>query len=450
MRTAGIAAFAAFAAAAIVAAPALAASDVSERAAADVWTRETLIGDSGGVRPWLADHGLSLALSETSEVLANVSGGIRHGIIYEGLTDAALQFDLRTKYEWPGVFYVRGLQIHGRGLSENYLDNLNTASSIEATRATRLFELWYEHYLTDWLRLKIGQQAADQEFLVSTTAKLFINSTFGFPTLPATDLPSGGPAYPLGTPAARVRVGNDEAHVIAAVFNGDPAGPGPGDPQLRDASGTAFRTGDGAFAIAEIHYNPGATPSNGFYRFGAWYNSERFPSPQFDTNGVPLASPASTGMPRQFTGDYAVYGIIDQPLFREPDSKTGLSVFTRAMGAPGDRNTVDFYLDAGVTYKGPFGRDDDAVGVSFAYARISNAARQSDALQASLAGQMLPVRSSETVVELTYQCQIAPWWQVQPDFQYIVNPGGGIANPDKPPSRIGNAVVLGLRTVITF
>src|SRR5215831_7220320 len=123
------AAIAAFAAATIAAAPALAASDVSERAAADLWTRETLVGDNGGLRPWLADYGVSLALSETSEVLSNVTGGIRHGIIYEGLTDAGLLFDLRTKYQWPGVFYVRGFQIHGRGLSQNYLDNLNTASS---------------------------------------------------------------------------------------------------------------------------------------------------------------------------------------------------------------------------------------------------------------------------------------------------------------------------------
>src|SRR5215472_134446 len=87
---------------AIVAASAQAASDVSERAASDLWTRETLIGDSGGLRPWLAEYGVSLALSETSEVLGNVSGGIRRGIIYEGLTDAGLQFDLRTKYQWPG------------------------------------------------------------------------------------------------------------------------------------------------------------------------------------------------------------------------------------------------------------------------------------------------------------------------------------------------------------
>src|SRR5690242_13357589 len=143
-----------------------------------------------------------------------------------------------------------------------------TASSIEALPATRLFELWYEHYFSDAVRLKIGQQAADQEFLVSTTSKLFINATFGFPTLPAADLPSGGPAYPLGTPAIRLRVEpSDELVLLAAAFNGDPAGPGPGAAQARNASGTAFRTGDGVLAFFEAQYNPGHSPQNDTYKF---------------------------------------------------------------------------------------------------------------------------------------------------------------------------------------
>ena len=418
----------------------------------DLWSSDTLLGDFGGVRSALKPYGVTLALSETSEILGNVTGGIRQGAIYEGLTDASVQIDLRTKYGWPGVFYARGFQIHGRGLTANYVDNLNTISSIEAERSTRLFELWYEHYATDWLRVRIGQQAADQEFWISSTAKLFVNSTFGWPTLNGEDLPcGGGPAYPLATPAVRVRLDpSPELHVLAAVFNSSPAGHTTGDPQQIDPSGTAFRIGDGEFAIAEIHYHPGNTPSNGSYRFGAWYNSEQIPGQHFDTTGLSLANPASNGMPRLFNGDYAIYTSIDQPLFHAKDSDAGLSVFTRAAGAPSDRNSVDFYLDGGVSYKGPFGRDNDIIGAAFAYSRISNSVRQLDADTAFFTGQPYPVRASETVVEVSYQYQIAPWWQLQPDFQYIVRPGGGIPNPDQPTVRIGNAAVLGLRTVITF
>ena len=61
-----------------------------------------------------------------------------------------------------------------------------------------------------------------------------------------------------------------------------------------------------------------------------------------------------------------------------------------------------------------------------------------------------PVRGAETFLEATYQAQILPAWQVQPDVQYIVNPGAGLANPDAPNQTIKNELVIGLRTTITF
>ena len=61
-----------------------------------------------------------------------------------------------------------------------------------------------------------------------------------------------------------------------------------------------------------------------------------------------------------------------------------------------------------------------------------------------------PIRSSETFLEATYQSQVLPSWQIQPDVQYFINPGLGIANPDDPTQRIKNELVIGLRTNITF
>jgi porin len=298
--------------------------------------------------------------------------------------------------------------------------------------------------------VRVGQQAADQEFLVSTTAKLFVNATFGFPTLASTALPSGGPAYPLATPAVRVRVDAGDALTFsAAVFNGDPAGPGVGNPQRRDLSGTAFRIGDGVLALFETRYNPDNSPQNGTYRLGAWFNSESFPDQHFDSAGRSLADPRSTGMPRLLGNDYSVYGIVDQPLGVDKDG-AGLTAFLRVTGAPGDRNLVDFYADVGLAYKGPFGRSDDTIGIGYAYARIGTPTRLLDSDMARFAGTAYPIRSRETVLEVTYQFQATPWWQLQPDFQYVVNPGGGIPNPNAPGRKIGDAIVLGLRTAITF
>jgi porin len=162
-----------------------------------------------------------------------------------------------------------------------------------------------------------------------------------------------------------------------------------------------------------------------------------------------LASAASTGIPRRYNGDASLYGIIDQPLFHKQGSDHGLNVFARVMGAPGDRNLVDLYVDGGLSYKAVFA-DNDTIGFAVAYAHIGGAARAFDAQQALASGGPYPIRSAETALELTYQFSLARWCQLQPDLQYIVNPGGGVANPAAPPSRIKNAVIAGLRTVVTF
>lgn len=56
----------------------------------------------------------------------------------------------------------------------------------------------------------------------------------------------------------------------------------------------------------------------------------------------------------------------------------------------------------------------------------------------------------ETLIEATYQAQITPWWQIQPDIQYVIKPGGGIPDPVDPAHTLRNELVIGIRTNITF
>jgi porin len=155
--------------------------------------------------------------------------------------------------------------------------------------------------------------------------------------------------------------------------------------------------------------------------------------------------------PHAARGNWSIYVAADQLVWRKPGLKEGgIGVFARATGAPGDRNEVNVFVDAGATYRGVFGRENDTVGIGIAWARISDTARAGDAATAALGLDFTPVRSGEVVLELTYQAQIAPWLQVQPLFQYVFNPRGGIANPDRPDKRLGDAAIFGLRTNITF
>ncbi len=429
-----------------------------------IWDRANLFGDLGGLRTRLSDHGLTFGLTETSEVFGNPTGGVRRALIYEGLTQFGIGLDMEKAFGLVGgTFNATGYQIHGRGLSINALgNNLNTVSSLESARGTLLFELWYDQVLADRkVSVRVGQLAADQEFMISQYAGLFTNHTFGWTTLPSVGLPSGGPIYPLATPGARVKyVPRDNLSLLAAVFNGDPAGPGQGIPQDRNPSGTAFRFRDGVFVIAEAQYginqSDGAAGLPGTYKAGAWYNSQNFADQRRNGSGASLADPfnavGTTATGRNRRGNYSLYVIADQLAYREAGTKDqGLGVFGRIMGAPGDRNLVNFYFDAGVTYKGLIpGRNSDTLGLGFAVARISDTAAKLDSDTARFTGSAYPIRRHEAALELTYQAQIAPWWQVQPTAQYVFNLNGGVPNPQQPGKRLGDAVVLGLRTIITL
>ncbi len=431
--------------------------------------RGTLLGDMWGLRPWLSKYGLSLSILETSEVLGNVSGGVNQGFDYDGLTQMILQLDTERAFHlYGGTFNVSGLQIHGRNLSADNLYTLQTASGIEADRATRLWELWYDQKFLeeDRLDVKIGQQSLDQEFMVSQNALLFVNTMFGWPMVPSADMPGGGPAYPLSAPGIRVRIRPiDSLTFLAGVFNGSPVSNNNGDPQKQNPSGTTFPINGGALVIAEVQYSYPSLGSmvsadqsqslSGTYKLGFWYDTENFADQEYDNTGLSLANPASAGIPMTHQGDYAIYAVMDQMIWNDPNDPDGdraINLFARAMGTPEEnRNLIDFSLNAGFTFHEPIPhRGDDTFGIGMGYAKVSDRAADLDKDTGFYTGSAYPVRSGEAFVEATYQYQLTPWCQLQPDFQYVFNPGGGIPNPNAPGQQVKDEAVIGLRMNISF
>ena len=431
-----------------------------------------LLGDLFGLRTELSKYGMSLAIQGTSEVFGNATGGAGKGADYDGLTQAILQLNTQRAFGWyGGLLNVSALQIHGRNLSADHLETIQTASGIEADRATRLWELWYDQKFLDEDRadLKVGLISADQEFIVSANAGYFINTMFGWPAVPSYDLPGGGPAYPLSAPAVRLRWRPvDPINILVGVFNGAPSRDNSGDAQLENNSGTQFPTNGGTLSFVELQYAypalgsmelPGAgAPLGRTYKIGAWYDSEEFDDERVDGTRLPLASPLSSGSPFRHRGDYSVYAVADQMLWRQQeDPNRSLSVFARAMGAPqADRNLLTVSANVGLTYHDPYAnRPDDTLGVALGYAKVSRSVTEADrdaaaVAQASDSTIYSPVRHNETFVEATYQYQLRPWWQVQPDLQYVFDPGGGVDDPDQPLNRVKNELVLGVRTSVLF
>ena len=438
------------------------AEDAGAAPPSSIWEQSSLFGDIGGLRPALGRQGISFGLQETSEALGNVTGGTRRALDYEGVTEMSVGLDTAAAFGWRGgTFNVSALQIHGRNLSTDALGVLDLASGIEAERATRLWELWFQQTLFDGLAdVKIGVQSLDQEFMVSQYGGLFVNAMFGWPALPSYDLYGGGPAYPLASPGVRLRLHPSQSvTLLAGAFADNPSGASFfGNAQRVDASGTNFSLAGGVLWIAELQYARGGGTDEGAslpgtYRVGLWYDSGAFPSRQYDSQGIPLASPASAGVRQMRQGNASAYAVVDQTVWKPaPASPRGLGVFARALGAPNDRNLIDLAANAGLVMRAPLaGRENDSAGIGLGYTQVGASVSAHDrqvALFSNTPGY--PVRSAETYAELTYQLQLTPWWQLQPDFQYVFNPGAGVPNPRNPGKRLGDEAILGLRTVVTF
>ena len=427
-----------------------------------LFEQQKLTGDWGGMRKTLQDAGIDVEVNDTSEMLSNPVGGIKQATIYQGLVASTLTVDLEKLVNWPGAsLYAEGYQISGRGLSRNAIGNLLAVSNIEALASTRLVDLWFQQeFLERKASFRIGQIALDDEFYVSQYSANFINSTFGCPDLLSTDLPSGGPCYPFAVPGVRLQ-GPPVADLTfsAVAFNGNPAPAGPGDPQVRNSSGTNFLIGEGGtLAMAELAYTFDAEPTSDVplsdVKLGGWYHTADFLDLRRDTLGRSLADPSSNGVAATHHGNFGVYMILDKVLWKPQDTGThGAAAFLRVGGAPGDRNLLSLEVDAGMTYEGLFpARGLDLLGIAMSYGRIGSAARGLDRDGFLFTGISRPIRDYEAVLEVTYKVRIARWWVLQPDLQLVLHPGGHIAAPL--PASIGqpipNALVLGVRSSVTF
>ncbi|MBV8739732.1 MAG: carbohydrate porin [Alphaproteobacteria bacterium] len=423
----------------------------------DVCAPDTLLGDWNGLRSALAPHGVNYGLQNQTELWGNLTGGVKQGIAFDGLLTASLCIDLDKAANWKGAtFFANGFQIYGPEPTQELVGALQLVSGIEAAYSTKLYDLWLEQQFFDGkLLLRLGQEGASDEFMLAPFAGIFLNSSFGYPALLALDLPSGGPNYPLAVPFFRLLYApNEQVSLVTGVFTEDPAPPGTGDPQLRDRHGTAFRLNDHALSFAELWYSPAFMTAQGLpgtYKLGAWFATGPFTDPLHDTNGLSLVNPASNGVPATHTGNYAIYGIINQLLWHKPNTQAqGIGYFLQVMHAPDDRDLSDWFIEAGLNWKGPLpGRSHDQAGLAVTYAGIGAAARQYSRDLIFYSGLGTPYAQGEPIIEATYRARLTPWFKLQPDVQYVINPGAGIPIPGHS-TPLKNALVLGLRMTVNF
>lgn len=415
------------------------------------WERDTATGDWLGARTALEERGLELFGGYTAEVWGSSTGSVAHGALFSGLLDLGANLDLERLVGWQGAsLSTTWFLLSGEDASEDLLGNLMTVSNIAGFPTVRMYEAWLQQSLLDGaVSVRLGQLAADSEFVVSDSASLFLNSTFGWPASLYANLPEGSPSYPMGTLGVRLAVRPiDDLTFQSAVFQGDPFAQDVGRhgfrPDLDEATGTFW------INEAQLRWNhqEDASGQPGQLEGGFWLHSADFASPDESADDI-------------HQSNYGLYFVLDQRLYREagaavsaapaatedavapagePDAESscqGLSWFGRIAFSPQDRNVVGFYFDTGLTYTGLVpSRDDDTIGVAFAYAQLTSGARR------ALDGEGFDPAGAEMVIEAIYQCQLTPWLALAPDLQLILDPG---ATQDS-----GNAFVAGLRASIAF
>jgi porin len=243
--------------------------------------------------------------------------------------------------------------------------------------------------------------AADLDFWVSKPALIFVNTTFGTPSVIVGSY-TNAPVFPNASFGARALFQlSDEWLIRVAVQDADAGG------ILSDnRHGYDVDFGDGVLAIGELEWSrPNENAPADDFKVSVFHDGADI----VDEDGT-LESSA-----------WGVAALIDRQI--APD----FTWFARALASQSERSIVPFEFETGVVAHAAFGGPGN-LGLGVGYIGFN------DRL-----GELLgvPDREHEIVVEATYEWPIGDHFVVQPDLQYIVTPGGS--------SDAEDALVVGLR-----
>ncbi len=369
-----------------------------------------------GMRPLWEDRGVTVEAKLTMDFMANFSGGIDRNSTILGNVDLTLEVDTGKAGFWKnGTFFLYILgNFNSNGFLTEIVGDLQTTSNIEADEALRIYEAWYEHRIANnTLSFLTGLHDYNSEFNALEYGALFINSSFGIEP----DISQVGPSiFPLTALAARLKIEpNEHSYLVVAMYDGIP-----GDPDHPTHTAIKFDHDDGVFSAVEMGLTGGDGVGRGYYKIalGGWVHTaevEGFDGSVHDDNS-------------------GVYLIGEKMLFAEDNfNDQGLGAFFQLGFADSHRNQVASYWGLGLHYTGLLPqRNQDIIGLAVASARNGR-----PFMQFSKAGAAGAVNHTETAIELSYRAEVTPWLIVQPDIQYVINPG---MDPD-----LDNALVAGIR-----
>lgn len=350
--------------------------------------------------------GNDVAFAYTQDVFHNADGGLRTGTAWMNNVDLTYRraFDDGAR----GTLFAYVLHNNGNSFSNEYAGDTQVVSNIDAPRATRVYELWYDYPVNDHVSLLFGKFDLNSEFDVIDSAGLFLHSSHGIGAAFGLSGRNGPSIFPVTSLAARIHWRIDDARSLRyAMFDavaGDPA----------DPSATTINLGQGVLHALEYNQQLSGRLRLGL---GAWRYSSSFARVDGTGNG---------------DDNDGAYVFADARLWQDRGGPS-LDGFVRFGVADERFNRVERYTGAGIVLSSfSRRRPEDRIGLAVAHARTSSRFR---------AASPTPRDRAETAIELTWHAPITPWLQIQPDIQYIIDPSFEPMRDD--------ALVFGLRFVVS-
>jgi len=391
--------------------------------------RTRITGNWWGARDIFEQYGFEVGFDYTGEIFSNRIGGLEQKTDYLQNFNLTFNFDLKQMLDWDGASINVYFLGNNGGVPGDASGAAQGISNIAANNTWKLYEFWIQQNLfEDKLSLLAGLYDLNSEFDTRLSSALFINPSHGIgPDYSQSGL--NGPSI-FSTTSLGFRALyhlSENVYIQGAVFDGVS-----GDPENPYGTHISLSKEDGALIAGEFGIITNSDNLGKGYSklaFGAWYYTSEFES---------VFQPGELGRPDIIEGNYGLYAFVEKFLHAESgDQEQGLAGFLRVGIADENVNQFGFYFGSGLTYKGLIkGMDNDLIGIALALAKNGSQFIKN----AETVGEL--VDEFEINIELTYSINILPWLLIQPDFQYVINPGT-ISNID-------NALVLGSRIAIVF
>ena len=312
------------------------------------------------------------AMSWSGEIVGNLTGGLKTGATEDSLLHIGFAANSDALGLPPGGrFKISMIRIDSGRPSENLVGDSQVVSNIAARSATRIYQFWFrQDFAGKRFQLRAGLIDLNQYFDVLGAASDLVNSSFGITPGIAANMPTA--IYPEPGFGAMARWREQGTAFSVGLFQGDPA---------RRVS--LFHNGRSIIAEWEpIGYRSG--PDSPRVKIGLW---------QCRCDAGPSEGKVRT---------WGFYGSLQLPVDDTPD----MTLFAHLAASPGPRSQAPFSAAFGLTMTSPL------------------PGRAGDRLSLGITRQDIRTHSAETALEATYAAPLSNAVSLQPDLQYVFNPGG--------------------------